>query len=82
MLIHHFGAKKQGFQGLVDQNDHQESRGPRKMTFSERNIFEGVPASAIIIGWLVGGCGARAVSCRTPIFLIVLTPESVNFSKS
>ena len=39
MLIQHFLAKTQGFQGLVDQNDRMESLSPRKITFSERNIF-------------------------------------------
>ena len=39
MLIQHFVAKTQGFQGLVDQNDRMESLSPRKITFSERNIF-------------------------------------------
>ena len=33
MLIHHFEAETQGFQGLV------ESLTPRKITFSERNFF-------------------------------------------
>ena len=42
MLIHHFGAETQGFQGLFDQND-RASLSPRKITFSERNIFEGIP---------------------------------------
>ena len=39
MLIHHFEAETQGFQGLGDQNDRRVSLSPRKITFSERNIF-------------------------------------------
>ena len=44
MLIHHFEAETQGFQGLVDQNDRGKALVPEIITFSERNIFEGVPA--------------------------------------
>ena len=33
------------------------------------------------IGWLVGGCGTRTVSRKTPILSIVFTPALVNFSK-
>ena len=34
MLIHHFGAKTQGFLGLVDQNDRGKALVP-EITFSE-----------------------------------------------
>ena len=39
MLIHHFGAETQGFQGLVDQNDRGKAFSPRKLTFSSRDFF-------------------------------------------
>ena len=42
MLIHHFGAETQGFQRLVDLMT-GGSLSPRKITFSGRNIFEGIP---------------------------------------
>ena len=33
MLVDHFGAETQGFQGLVDQNDRGKAFIPRKVTF-------------------------------------------------
>ena len=33
MLIHHFGAETQGFQGLVDQNDRGKAQVPEKQSF-------------------------------------------------
>ena len=39
MLVDHFGAETQGFQGLVDQNDRGKAFSPRKLTFSSRNFF-------------------------------------------
>ena len=29
------------------------------------------------VGWLVGGCGARAVSCKTPIFFIIINVADI-----
>ena len=45
MLIHHFGAETQGFQGLVDQNDRGKAwkkhflwGGSGFLNFSERRL--------------------------------------------
>ena len=33
MLVHHFEAETQGFQGLVDQNDRKKAEVPKKSHF-------------------------------------------------
>ena len=33
MLVHHFGAETQGFQGLVDLNDWGKPKSPKKKHF-------------------------------------------------
>ena len=49
MLIHHFEARTQGFQGLVDQNDRRKAKVPEKSHFlRETYFFEGVPALHLI----------------------------------
>ena len=42
MLLQHFEAETQGFQGLVDQND--RGKAPEKSHFQKETFFEGVPA--------------------------------------
>ena len=39
MLIHHFGAETQGFQGLVDQNDRGKALVPEKSHFLKETFF-------------------------------------------
>ena len=43
MLIHHFEAETQGFQGLVDQNDRGKAQVPEKSHLVKETFFEGVP---------------------------------------
>ena len=43
MLIHHFEAETQGFQGLVDQNDRGKAQVPEKSHFLKETFFEGIP---------------------------------------
>ena len=39
MLIHHFEAETQGFQGLVDQNDRGKDLVPEKSHFQKETFF-------------------------------------------
>ena len=48
MLIHHFGAETQGFQGLIDQNDQRKALVPEKSHFLKETFFEGVLAFLLI----------------------------------
>ena len=41
MLINHFGAETQGFQGLVDQNDREKAYVPEKRLFMKQTFFSG-----------------------------------------
>ena len=43
MLIHHFGAETQGFQGLVDQNDRGKAKVLEKSLFLEETFFSWAP---------------------------------------
>ena len=51
MLIHHFEAETQGFQGLVDQNDRGKAYVPEKSHFLKETFFSGGPKIDEI-----GGC--------------------------
>ena len=42
MLIHHFEAKTQDFQGLVDQNDRGKALVPKKTHFLKESFVWGV----------------------------------------
>ena len=44
MLIHHFRAETQGFQGLVDQNDREKAYVPEKRLFMKQTFFRADPA--------------------------------------
>ena len=47
MLIHHFEAETQGFQGLVDQNDRGKVQVPENHIFRKKHFFEGVPEGRV-----------------------------------
>ena len=44
-----------------------------KIPVLQKLIHIGLASSfgSLLVGWLVGGCGARAVSRKTPIYLIM-----------
>ena len=44
MLIHHFEAETQDFQGLVDQNDRGKALVPKKTHFLKETFLGGFPA--------------------------------------
>ena len=41
MLVHHFEAETQGFQGLVDQNDLAKALVPEQLHFPRETFFSG-----------------------------------------
>ena len=41
MLIHHFGAETQGFQGPPDHNDQGKAKIPEKLHFLKETSFRG-----------------------------------------
>ena len=43
MLIYHFEAETQGFQGLIDQNDQGKSKFLKNHIFWMKHFFRGVP---------------------------------------
>ena len=44
--------------------------GPKTTIFAPKYAFLGTYRPCYLFGWLVGGCGARALSHKTPIFFI------------
>ena len=48
--------------------------GPKMAIFDQKNAFlcHFGPNISISVGWLVGGCGARAASRKTPIYFMII----------